>query len=284
MITLPAELPDYVKADIPVQVGTALAEDLGTGDITALLIPLEHRSTGQIICRDEAVICGIPWVNEVFRQLEGDLEIDWHVAEGDTVTAGTVLCRLQGNSRKILTGERTALNFLQTLSSTATRSREYASAAGKNIGILDTRKTLPGLRSAQKYAVLCGGCGNHRLGLFDQFLIKENHIAACGSITQAVNEARALAPGKLVVLEVETLDEVREAIEARPDRIMLDDFSGPDLNAALELIPGELDIEISGNQDLASLRAMKLSRPVYISVGALTKHISAVDLSLRLDS
>lgn len=284
MNVLPVELPDYVKTDIAPRVSAALAEDLGSGDITALLIPEEKITSATLVCRDEAVVCGIAWVEEVFSQLPGELEIRWHVYDGDRVAPGTRLCEMQGNSRKILTGERTALNFLQTLSATATAARTYADAAsGRNITVMDTRKTIPGLRTAQKYAVLCGGCSNHRLGLFDQFLIKENHIAACGDIARAVKRARELAPEKTLVLEVESLAELAEGIEARPDRIMLDDFSHEAREKAFSMVPEDVDIEISGSQDIESISQSKFPRPVCISIGALTKHVQAIDLSLRIE-
>ncbi|KZY07956.1 nicotinate-nucleotide diphosphorylase (carboxylating), partial [Alcanivorax sp. HI0035] len=218
-------LPDYVRDDIQRNVSFALEEDIRSGDITAQLIDADSESTATIITRENAVMCGIPWADEVFRQL-GDVQIEWHVEDGDRLTADTTLCTLRGNTRQILTGERTALNFLQTLMGTATTARRYADAvAGTTVTILDTRKTLPGLRAGQKYAVLCGGCQNHRVGLYDAFLIKENHVAACGGITAAIERARALAPEKKIIVEVETLAELKEAAALKPDQIMLDNFS-----------------------------------------------------------
>lgn len=279
------ELPAYVLEDLPRQVSAALDEDRGCGDITAELIPADAVSSGRILCREAAVICGSPWVEEVFRQLPGEIDITWKIDEGEPVKADTVLCEILGNSRKILTGERTALNFLQLLSGTATVARQYARAAeGANITVLDTRKTVPGLRTAQKYAVLCGGCENHRIGLYDQFLIKENHIAACGGINEAVEKARSIAADRTIVVEVESLDEVAEAIAARPDRIMLDDFDTPMTDEALRLIPETINIEISGNQTLASIGNRRFPRAVFLSVGAITKNVQAIDLSLRLDA
>lgn len=285
MDLLSIDVPDYVKADIAPRVATALAEDVGSGDINALLMPEAQNATAAVVCREKAVICGIPWFNEVFRQLDPEIRIDWQVHDGDEVHADTRLCRMNGACRSILTGERTALNFLQTLSGTATRAREFSDAARQagNIRVLDTRKTLPGLRTAQKYAVLRGGCENHRLGLFDEFLIKENHIASAGDIATAIIRARELAPEKKLTIEVESLEEMRQALEAGPDRIMLDDFNQEDTARALEEIPKAIEIEISGNQNLDSLGRHHFRREIFVSVGALTKHVRAIDLSLRLD-
>jgi len=281
------ELPEYVLADIPKQVRAALEEDVGSGDITAQLIGADTRAEARIISREAAVMCGRAWADEVFRQLGGDVTLTWHVSDGDPVAPDQALCELAGNARQILTGERSALNFLQTLMGTATATRRYVDAvAGKGITILDTRKTLPGLRTAQKYAVLCGGGNNHRLALYDAFLIKENHIAACGSIPAAIRQARSLAPGKRVTIEVESMEEFRLALAAGPDQIMLDEFTGEDTAAALaECGAGAPVIELSGSFSLERLRALPaLSRPVVISIGAITKHVAATDLSLRLHS
>lgn len=278
------ELPPYVRDDIPRQVEQALAEDVGEGDLTARLIPSRARSRARILCREDAVLCGTAWADEVFRQLGDDVGVTWRFRDGEPIPADTVLCTLEGNSRHILTGERTALNFLQTLMGTATATARYVAAvAGKNVTLLDTRKTVPGLRTAQKYAVLCGGGGNHRIALYDAFLIKENHIAACGSIAGAIDEARRIAPERRVIVEVETLDELAEAIAARPDQIMLDDFSAELTATALARIPDDITVELSGNFTLARLHGLPaFPRPVVISIGALTKHVQAVDLSLRL--
>lgn len=278
------ELPAYVIADIPKQVRAALEEDVGSGDVTALLIPVEAQAVATIITREEAVLCGTDWVNEVFRQLGNSVLIDWHFSDGDQLPANATLCTLRGSSRQILTGERTALNFLQTLSGTATTARSYAATvADREVTILDTRKTLPGLRTAQKYAVLCGGCRNHRIGLYDAFLIKENHIAACGSITAAIQRARTLAPEKPVIVEVETVEELEEAIAARPDQIMLDEFDADARNKALAAYQAGITVEISGSVTTAMLREMPaLAFPIVVSSGALTKHVRSVDLSLRL--
>jgi nicotinate-nucleotide pyrophosphorylase (carboxylating) len=280
------ELPEYVLADIPNQVHAALEEDVGSGDITAQLIGADTRAEARIISREAAVMCGRAWADEVFRQLGGDVALEWHIADGEAVAADQLLCTLRGNSRQILTGERSALNFLQTLMGTATLTREYVDAvAGKNVTLLDTRKTLPGLRTAQKYAVLCGGGQNHRLALYDAFLIKENHIAACGSISDAIARARSLAPERKVIVEVETRAELEEAIAARPDQIMLDEFADQALAEALALFPEGITIELSGSFTLERLRKLPAQAvPVSISVGTLTKHVRAVDLSLRLVS
>ena len=274
-------LPDYVRDDIQRNVAFALEEDIRDGDITAQLIDADSESTATIITREDAVMCGAPWANEVFQQL-GGVDIEWHAAEGDRLAADTILCTLKGNTRNILTGERTALNFLQTLMGTATTARQYADAvAGSNVTILDTRKTLPGLRAAQKYAVLCGGCQNHRIGLYDAFLIKENHVAACGGITAAIERARALAPEKKIIVEVETLEELQEATKLRPDQIMLDNFHPEMLNTIGQMNVASA-LEVSGNLTVKDAHALPDTRTWYLSSGALTKHVRATDLSLRL--
>ncbi|ALP52510.1 nicotinate-nucleotide pyrophosphorylase [Candidatus Tenderia electrophaga] len=263
-------------------VRTALAEDIGSGDLTAALIPTEAEAQASIICREAAVICGRPWVDEVFRQLDRRVQLEWRVAEGRRVEPGQELLRLQGSARALLTGERTALNFLQSLSGTATEARRYAdTVAGLEVKILDTRKTLPGLRAAQKYAVRCGGCHNHRHGLYDGVLIKENHILAAGSITAAVSGVRPFAQGKPVEVEVETLAELREALAAGADIIMLDNFSSTQTSAAVAIAAGRAKLEVSGNVSLEGLRALAETGVDYISTGALTKHLRAVDLSMR---
>lgn len=279
------KLPSYVNADIAAQVRAALQEDVGSGDLTAQLIDASRDARATLISREPAIMCGRAWADEVFRQLGGDVTLGWQVEDGDPVAANQVLCELSGNARQILTGERSALNFLQTLMGTATHTRRYVEAvAGKQVTILDTRKTLPGLRTAQKYAVLCGGGQNHRLALYDAFLIKENHIAACGSIAAAIQQARQLAPGKRVIIEVETLDEFRQALARQPDQIMLDEFSDADTAAALAVCDDNAPlIELSGSFTLERLHALPaLGRPVAISIGAITKHVQAIDLSLRL--
>ena len=275
-------LPDYVRDDIQRNVSFALEEDIRSGDITAQLIDADSESTATIITRENAVMCGIPWADEVFRQL-GDVQIEWHVEDGDRLTADTTLCTLRGNTRQILTGERTALNFLQTLMGTATTARRYADAvAGTTVTILDTRKTLPGLRAGQKYAVLCGGCQNHRVGLYDAFLIKENHVAACGGITAAIERARALAPEKKIIVEVETLAELEEAAALKPNQIMLDNFSIEMLQVAAGTNFRQSNLEVSGNLTIENAASLPAGRQWLLSSGALTKHIQATDLSMRL--
>ena len=270
--------------DLQRAVDTALAEDVGSGDITAQLIPADRQARARVITREACTVCGRAWVEEVFRQLDPQLRLTWHCEDGDRVAADSVLFEIEGNARAILTGERTALNFLQTLSGTATTAATYAArAAGTNIKILDTRKTIPGLRSAQKYAVLCGGCHNHRIGLYDAFLIKENHIAAAGGIEQAVAQARSIKPEALVEVEVENLDELRQALDSGVDVIMLDEFSDADTKTALELAEGKAKIEISGSVDGERLQQLAGLDVDYISSGSLTKHLRAIDLSLRID-
>lgn len=276
------EQPETLEESIHRQVLAALEEDIGPGDITASLIPADEQGRAEIITREDAVLCGIPWVDEVFRQL-GDVSIDWYAADGDRVAADTVLCSLGGPMRTLLTGERTALNFLQMLMGTATTARRYADAvADRNITVLDTRKTIPGLRAAQKYAVRCGGCANHRMGLYDAFLIKENHISACGSIGAAIRAARQLEPGKRLIIEVESLDELEQALAFESDQIMLDNFSSDTIRQAAHLAP-ETPLEISGNQTLDTLPSLPHQRKLMLSSGALTKNVEAIDLSMRLD-
>lgn len=273
---------DDIKPDIVRAVRIALEEDIGTGDITAELIPEEQNNKAHIITREDCVVCGQAWVDETFNQLGGLNSIKWHVNDGDKVTANTILVSLEGNTRRLLTGERTALNFLQLLSGTATTAAEYATLVeGTNIKILDTRKTIPGLRTAQKYAVRIGGCYNHRIGLFDAFLIKENHIAACGGIKSAVAKARSLYPDKKLEVEVENLDELREAIECGVDVVMLDNFTDDETEAALKLKNKNIFYEVSGNitdSSIANYHALDID---YISVGAITKYCRAIDLSLK---
>lgn len=276
-------LPPDTAADIPQCIARALQEDIGAGDITAMLIPQQKQANASVICRDAAVICGRPWVDEVFRQLDPTTDIEWHIEEGELVSPNQKLFSLKGNARKLLTGERTALNFLQTLSATATLARQYANLVqGSDIKILDTRKTIPGLRRAQKYAVTVGGCDNHRIGLYDAFLIKENHIAACGGIAQAVLQARAIAADKLVEVEVETVDELRQALAAQADVVMLDNFSPAAIAALWDIDFGKTKVEVSGNIDAGTVGQYLSSAVNYISSGSLTKHIQAIDLSMRL--
>ena len=280
-------LTDPGPIDVGAQVAAALAEDVGSGDVTAALVSAGQEVRGRIITREDAVLCGTAWVEETFRQLDPQIRITWHARDGDAVKAATLLFEIEGDARAVLSGERTALNFLQTLSGTATLARRYAQAiAGSGCTILDTRKTLPGLRSAQKYAVRCGGAQNHRIGLFDMFLIKENHIAAAGSLASAVSAARRHSPKLKVEVEVESLDELDQAFAAEPDIIMLDDFSHADLHTAVvrnRARPRPLKLEASGGVSLETVLATAQTGVDYISIGALTKHLHAIDLSLRLD-
>ncbi|MDD5114345.1 MAG: carboxylating nicotinate-nucleotide diphosphorylase [Methylobacter sp.] len=264
------------------QIQTFLAEDIGTGDITAAAIPAAMTAEADVISRENMVLCGQAWFDAVFNALDANIAIEWLVAEGAAVTAGATLCRIKGPARGLLTGERTALNLLQTLSATASIARQYAEAiVGTGCKVLDTRKTIPGLRQAQKYAVVCGGCYNHRIGLYDGVLIKENHIIAAGSIAQAIQTARALSSVAIEV-EVESLAELRDAIAAKPDRIMLDNFNLEDMRIAVEFNNGQIQLEASGNIDLDNIRAVAETGVDYISIGALTKNIKAVDLSMRI--
>jgi nicotinate-nucleotide pyrophosphorylase (carboxylating) len=263
-------------------VRTALLEDVGSGDITAALIPADQRSDATVICREPGVLCGMAWFNAVFAELDTDITIDWATRDGDTLASGQTLCTLSGPARGILTGERTALNFLQTLSATATLSRRYAECvADLPVKILDTRKTIPGLRDAQKYAVRTGGCHNHRTGLYDAVLIKENHIRATGSIAQAVAMATENNPGKLIEVEVENQAEIKAALATTATRLLLDNFTINELVAAVELVNGRVELEASGSFNLDNLRAAALTGVDYISVGSLTKNIQAIDLSMR---
>ncbi len=272
-----------LSAEIDATVRRALAEDIGSGDITAQLIPAERLAHASVITREAAVISGVAWVDAVFRQLDPRVAVHWQVADGDRVEADQVLFHLEGPARALLTGERTALNFLQTLSGVATSCRHYADLVeGTGVKLLDTRKTLPGLRLAQKYAVTCGGCHNHRIGLYDAFLIKENHIAACGSIAQAIVAAHRIAPGKPVEVEVESLDELEQALQAGADIVMLDELSLDDMRTAVGLARGRAKLEASGGIGEETLLAVAQTGVDYISIGALTKHVRAVDLSMRL--
>ena len=277
------ELP----ADLPQQVAAALREDLGSGDVTAGLVPAAQRVRGSVVVRELAVLCGRAWVAETFRQLDSSVQLTWHAADGDRVAAQQVIFAIAGPARAVLSGERTALNFLQLLSGTATATRRFVDAvAGTSCRILDTRKTVPGLRTAQKYAVRCGGAQNHRMGLYDQVLIKENHIAAAGSLTGAIEAARRNAAGITVEVEVETPGELEEALNARPDIIMLDEFTLEDMRAAVALNRARgavVKLEVSGSVSLEAVRAIAETGVDYISVGALTKHVRAIDLSMRLD-
>jgi nicotinate-nucleotide pyrophosphorylase (carboxylating) len=279
---LAAQLPD----DLPEQVSRALREDIGSGDVTAQLIGAATQARARVLCRESAVICGTAWFDETFRQIDAAVRVHWRVADGQRVAADAVLCELEGPARALLTGERTALNFLQLLSATATVTARYVQAvAGTACRILDTRKTIPGLRTAQKYAVQCGGGQNHRIGLFDMVLVKENHIAAAGSIGAAVSTARSLSPAVPVEVETENLDEVAAALAARSDVILLDEFTLEDLRRAVALnraAPQPAKLEASGGVSLERIGEIAATGVDYVSVGGLTKHVQAVDLSMRL--
>ncbi len=265
------------------QVALALQEDLGDGDLTAGLLDPQAHSRVEVVCREAAVLCGCDWFDEVFRQLDPGVAIEWLARDGDRLQPGQCLCRLQGNTRSLLSGERTALNYLQTLSGTATLARRYADeVAGTGARVLDTRKTIPGLRLQQKYAVSCGGCANHRIGLFDAILIKENHIHAAGSVRQALLTAKASAPeGVSIEIEVESLDQLEEALQAGAGRVLLDNFDLDGLRAAVALNAGRARLEASGNVNLQTIRAIAETGVDDVSVGALTKDVKAVDLSMR---
>ena len=262
---------------------TAMLEDIGSGDLTALLIPEANQVEATIISREDAVICGIDWVEACFHHVNKEIKIKWLVNEGEKVSANQLLCKISGNARAILTAERCALNFLQTLSAVATHTRQYVLAAsGTKVEILDTRKTIPGLRLAQKYAVTVGGGSNQRLALYDGILIKENHIAAAGGIAAALQQAVKLNKNTSIQIEVESLDELNQALAAGASSILLDNFSIPDMREAVTITNGRAKLEASGNVDLSSVRAIALTGIDRISIGALTKNIRAIDLSLRI--
>ena len=265
-----------------IDIKSFLEEDIGSGDITAAIIPETTHAHAEVLTREDIIMSGQAWFDAVFKHLDTNVTINWLVSEGEAVKKNTVLCKVSGSARALLTGERTALNLLQLLSATATVARKYADAvADTACKILDTRKTIPGLRDAQKYAVACGGCHNHRIGLYDGVLIKENHIMAAGSITKAIQKARVLT-SVTVEVEVESLSELLEALAAKPDRIMLDNFSLTDLRAAVKLSAGAVELEASGNIDLDNIHSIAQTGVDYISIGALTKHVKAVDLSMRI--
>jgi len=277
-----AKLPTLAE-DIIKSVTMALTEDIGAGDITVQLIPVDQIAEARIITREEGVFCGKAWVEEVFRQLDPSVKITWYIEDGESAAANSTLFTLKGNARSLLTGERAALNFVQTLSGTATISRHYAAqVAHTTVKLLDTRKTIPGLRTAQKYAVACGGCHNHRIGLYDAFLIKENHIAACDGIAKAVAAARVIAPGKPIEVETENFAELEEALAAKADIIMLDNFTIDDMRKAVAINAGRAKLEASGNIDEQTLVPTAETGVDFISIGGLTKHCRAVDLSMRV--
>jgi nicotinate-nucleotide pyrophosphorylase (carboxylating) len=282
--TRPAVLSPTLPRDLDEQVRRALAEDVGAGDLTAALVPEAKRARATVVAREACVLCGTAWFDAVFRALATDAKVTWYKRDGDAVAADARLCELEGPARALLTGERSALNFLQTLSGTATAAQRHAEALrGTKCRVLDTRKTLPGLRAAQKYAVAVGGGTNHRMGLYDAILIKENHIAAAGSIAAAVASARRLSPGVKVEVEVESLTELDQALAAGADMALLDEFSLADLRDAVTRTAGRMPLEASGGVALEGLRAIAETGVDFVSVGALTKHLRAIDLSMRFD-
>lgn len=286
-LTVEPTMPNLTLADLTAEIEAnvrrALTEDIGSGDITAQLIPAERLAHATVITREAAVIAGSAWVDAVFRRLDPRVAVHWQVRDGERVSPNQALFHLEGPARALLSGERSALNFLQTLSAVATRCQHYADLVqGTAVKLLDTRKTLPGLRLAQKYAVTCGGCHNHRIGLFDAFLIKENHIAACGGIVEAVQAAHKIAPGKPVEVEVESLEELQQALDAGADIIMLDELSLDDMRQAVAITQGRAKLEASGGVNETTLRAIAETGVDYISIGTLTKDVKAVDLSMRL--
>ena len=272
--------PDYIAK----LVAQALAEDIESGDITAELIGANVQTSGRIVTREDGILCGTAFALEAFQQIDPSCHVEWAAQDGDVLTASNTLCTLSGPARALLTAERTALNFLQLLSGTATTASHYAArVAHTKVKLLDTRKTLPGLRLAQKYAVTCGGCFNHRIGLFDAFLIKENHISAAGGIAEAVAAARSVAPGKPLEVEVENEAELEQALTAGADRIMLDNFTLEGLRSAVAHAAGRAELEASGNVTDETLVAIAETGVDFISIGALTKHVRALDLSMRID-
>ncbi len=276
------ELENF-QDEIKQSVANALQEDIGTGDISAALIPTAETCTATIITREPAILCGISWATEAFHQVDASLKLKWHFSDGDTLNPNDRLLTVSGSAQSILTAERTALNFLQSLSGTATRCRRYANLVSEfEVKLLDTRKTIPGMRLAQKYAVSTGGCCNHRLGLYDAFLIKENHIKACGSITDAVDTARKNHPDKAIEVEVESLDQLEEAIAAGCNTVMLDNFPLHDMKIAVKMAQGKVKLEASGGINDNNLLKVAGTGVDFISLGTLTKSLEAIDLSLRI--
>jgi nicotinate-nucleotide pyrophosphorylase (carboxylating) len=277
-------LLEALEARIEDDVRRALAEDVGSGDITASLVPAGRIWKASVYTRENAILCGRNWFDAVYRHLDTGIDIRWYSADGEAIAPHQVVCTLNGPAQALLTGERSALNFLQTLSGTATLAHRYAGKIEDfSTRILDTRKTIPGLRHAQKYAVRCGGCHNHRLGLYDAFLIKENHISACGSIAAAVGAARDSRPGVRVEVEVENLDELEQALDAGADRILLDNFKPNQISTAVGIVGGRAELEASGNITLENIRQYAGTGVDYISIGALTKDVRAVDMLMRFD-
>jgi nicotinate-nucleotide pyrophosphorylase (carboxylating) len=277
-------MPPTTPVDIVKLVTFCLQEDIGTGDITAELIPIDKTISAKLISKDNGIFCGRPWADEVFRQVDSSLTVKWNIEEGVKLSPNQTLVQIAGSARSILTAERTVLNFLQTLSAVSTMSQHYASLVKHtSVKLLDTRKTLPSLRSAQKYAVRIGGCFNHRMGLFDAFLIKENHIVACGGIDAAVSKAKALCPNKPVEIEVQNLNELELAISAEADIVMLDNFECSNILKAVKLNDGRLKLEASGGVEADMLASIAETGVDYISLGALTKNCKAIDLSLLIE-
>lgn len=276
------EFTEQLRVEVQRSVAASLAEDIGTGDLTARLVQANRMARGRVITREDAILCGTAWFDAAFMALEPDASVIWHARDGERIKPGQLLCEIDASARALLTAERTGLNFVQLLSGTATMTATYVQAvAGTGAKIVDTRKTLPGLRSAQKYAVTCGGGKNHRIGLFDAYLIKENHILACGGISEAITEARRLNPGKPVEVEVESLAELEQALTAQADIVMLDNFDVPMMKEAVRLNQGRAKLEVSGNVNLHTIRRFAQTGVDFISVGALTKHVHALDLSMR---
>jgi nicotinate-nucleotide pyrophosphorylase (carboxylating) len=270
-----------LQSDISEVVSAALREDIGSGDLTAALIPADASARANVICRQQAILCGLEWFNEVFRQLNETVKVTWLAHDGDSIDAEQTVCQIEGSTRTILSGERSALNFLQLLSGTATITHDYVRLLGNSkTRLLDTRKTIPGLRSAQKYAVSCGGGSNHRMGLFDAILIKENHIIGAGSIEEAVSQAKLSA--KPVEVEVENMDELAQAINAGADSVLLDNFNIDSMHEAVQFTEGRAKLEVSGGVEIEKIEAIAATGVDYISVGALTKHVHAVDFSMRI--
>jgi len=271
-----------IPADLSTTVHRALCEDVGTGDLTTKLVPAANNAEATVISREKAIICGIPWFNEVFKQLNDSTQIQWHCSDGDEVSPDQILCNLQGNSHNLLSGERTALNFLQLLSGTATITRYFVELiVSQKTKLLDTRKTIPGLRTAQKYAVACGGGTNHRIGLYDAILIKENHIRAAGGIAKVVQEAKVLH--RKVEVEVESLEELEQAIEAEASIVLLDNFDIKMIKDAVKLAAKRVKLEVSGGIDKKELHAIAETGIDYISIGSLTKNINAIDFSMLIN-
>jgi nicotinate-nucleotide pyrophosphorylase (carboxylating) len=275
--------PDLMETPDPAEIDRFLAEDIGSGDLTASILPEAACASASVMTRESMVVCGQAWFKAVFGRLDPSVQVVWECEEGAEVQASGLLCRLEGSARSLMTGERTALNLLQTLSATATLARKYAKAVeGTGVKVLDTRKTIPGLRLAQKYAVRCGGCHNHRIGLYDGILIKENHILAAGSITRAIRSAEGLQAGVMIEVEVETLDEMNEALAAGAKRILLDEFTLPMMREAVVMAANRAELEVSGSVTLEAIREIADTGVNYISVGALTKNVRAIDLSMRV--